>query len=159
MTRLVALIAAVPLAMTTLVGVGIAQAASRPQISFTQVENQFMCVICHEPLSVANAPEAFSERAYLRQLIAEGLTQRQIINRFVVAYTTAVLAKPPAHGFSLLIYILPPVLLAVGLATLFWTIPRWRRRSRQAQAEEQQQPAALDPDDERRLEADLARHI
>ena len=134
-----------------------AQAAA-PRASFTQVESQLMCVVCHEPLAVANSPQAFSERAYVRQLIAEGLTEKQILHQFVIQYTTAVLAKPPAHGFSLLVYMLPPVLLAIGIVTLLLTIPRWRRRSRQEQSGPAQPVAALDPDDARRLEAELARH-
>ena len=37
------------------------------------MEQQFMCVACHEALNVAQSQESFSERAYLRQLIAQGL--------------------------------------------------------------------------------------
>ena len=157
MRRWVGLLIAVLITVTVIDPVGAGAAPTR-RPSFTQVENQLMCVVCHEPLSVANSPQAFSERAYLRQLIAEGLTQKQIIDRFVFAYTTAVLAKPPARGFSLLVYVLPPVLLAIGIVTLLVTIPRWRRRARPQPGDPAQPMPALDPDDARRLDADLARH-
>ena len=50
----------------------------------------------------------------------------------VAQYGPAVLAKPPASGFNLVIYVLPPVLVAIGVVTLLIAIPRWRRRSRLA---------------------------
>jgi cytochrome c-type biogenesis protein CcmH/NrfF len=41
-----------------------------------------------------------------------------------------VLGKPPAHGFNLTVYILPPLILIVGIATLVLLLPKWRRRSK-----------------------------
>jgi cytochrome c-type biogenesis protein CcmH len=135
-----------------------ASAAVAPRASLTQIENDVMCVACHEPLSVAQSPEAFSERAYIRQLIAEGLTQQQIEKQLVAQYGPSVLAKPPAHGFNLLIYVLPPLLLAIGIVTLLVTLPKWRRRSQLAASAPPPEGPPLDPEDARRLDEDLARH-
>ena len=60
-----------------------------------------MCVACHEPLAVSQSPEAFSERSFIRVLIAQGLTKAQIEKQMVANYGAAVLAKPPASGFNL----------------------------------------------------------
>ena len=116
-----------------------------------------MCVACHEPLAVAQSQEAFSERSFIRLLIAQGLTKSQIEKQMVANYGAAVLARPPASGFNLLIYVLPPVLLAIGIVTLLVTIPRWRRRSRAAGATEPDPGLPLDPTDARRLQEDLSR--
>ncbi len=132
-------------------------AAAPPRASLTQIENDVMCVACHESLAVAQSPEAFSERAYIRQLIRQGLTKQQIEKQLVAQYGPAVLGKPPAHGFNLLIYVLPPLLLAIGIVTLAITIPKWRRRSRYAAAAPLPPGPVLDPDDARRLDEDLAR--
>ena len=126
--------------------------------SFLEIQNDMMCVACHEPLAVSQSPEAFSERSFIRLLIAQGLTKAQIEKQMVADYGAAVLAKPPASGFNLLIYVLPPVLLAVGIVTLLVTIPRWRRRSRVAAATESDPDIPLDPIDARRLQEDLSRH-
>jgi cytochrome c-type biogenesis protein CcmH len=134
-----------------------ATAAPTSRASFTQVESDVMCVACHEPLAVAQSPEAFSERQYIRDLIAQGLTQSQIENQLVAQYGTAVLAKPPASGFNLLIYILPPAVLLIGLATIAYTLPRWRRRARQSAAASAAGSPPLDPADARRLDEELAR--
>lgn len=132
--------------------------AAKSRASFLQVQNDVMCVACHEPLAVAQSPEAFSERDYIRQLIFQGLTKSQIEKNLVANYGPAVLAKPPASGFNLAIYILPPAVLIIGLGTLAYTLPKWRRSSRQATGEAASAPAEpLDADDARRLAEDLAR--
>ncbi len=138
---------------------GAASAAPpKSRASFIQIQNDVMCVACHEPLAVAQSPEAFSERAYIRQLIAEGLTKARIEKNLVANYGPAVLAKPPASGFNLAIYILPPAVLIVGIATLAYTLPKWRRSSRLAAREAAgAPPTPLDADDARRLDEDLAR--
>jgi cytochrome c-type biogenesis protein CcmH len=132
-------------------------AAATPRASYNQIVNDVMCVACHESLAVAQSQEAFSERAYIRQLIAQGLTQKQIENQLVAQYGPSVLGKPPAHGFNLLIYVLPPVLLAIAIVTLAVTIPKWRRRSRLAASSPLPTGPPLDPADARRLDEDLAR--
>ncbi len=124
--------------------------------SFIQIQDDMMCVSCHEPLAVAQSQQAFSERNFIRQLIAQGLDRRQIEQQMVANYGPAVLAKPPANGFNLVIYVLPPVLLAIGAITLLVTIPRWRRRSR-APALAHDAGPALDPADARRLDEELER--
>jgi cytochrome c-type biogenesis protein CcmH/NrfF len=147
------------LTATAALAAGPATATSAtPRASFTEIESDVMCIACHEPLAVAQSPEAFSERAYIRQLIGEGLTKSQIEKQLVAQYGPAILAKPPAHGFNLLIYILPSVLLAIGIVTLVITIPRWRRRTRYAASTPLPAGPVIDPNDARRLDQDLARH-
>jgi cytochrome c-type biogenesis protein CcmH len=160
LTKPITIVAALALALTIAATnmTPSALAAGRPRASFTQIENDLMCVACHESLAVANSPEAFSERAYVRQLIAQGLTKRQIENQMVQQYGPQVLAKPPAHGFNLLVYVLPPVLVAIALLTFALTIPKWRRRSRLAASTTTPAGPTLDPEDARRLDEDLARH-
>ena len=109
-------------------------AATAPSTSLTQIWNDVMCVSCHEPLSVAQSPQAYQERAYIRGLIAQDYTKAQIERALVAQYGPAVLAKPPANGVNLLVYILPPAILAAGIAILAVTLPRWRRRARAAAA-------------------------
>jgi cytochrome c-type biogenesis protein CcmH len=146
-----ALLAAAPLTQA-------ADGASRSRAQFLQVQNDVMCVSCHEPLAVAQSPQAFSERDYIRQLIAQGLTKAQIEKNLVANYGPAVLAKPPAHGFNLVIYVLPPAVLLIGVAVLAYTLPRWRRKTRLAAAGPMAVASRrLDPEDERRLREDLAR--
>jgi cytochrome c-type biogenesis protein CcmH len=133
--------------------------AAIPRASLTDIENDVMCVSCREPLAVAQSPQALAERNYIRHLIALGMTKPQIEQALVGQYGQAVLGKPPAHGFNLTVYILPPVILALGIGTLVFLLPKWRRRSRAAAAT---RPAtsgpALDPADAHRLDDELTRY-
>jgi cytochrome c-type biogenesis protein CcmH len=135
--------------------------AVQPRASLTDIENDVMCVACHEPLAVAESPQAYAERDYIRSLIAQGETKGQIERALVAQYGPAVLGRPPAHGFNLTVYILPPALVLIGAAVLAFTLPKWRRRSRAAAAAAAARAEAapqLSPEDAQRLEDDLVRH-
>ncbi|MGZ4196691.1 MAG: cytochrome c-type biogenesis protein [Solirubrobacteraceae bacterium] len=111
-----------------------AAANPTPKASLTDIENDVMCVSCREPLAVAQSPQAISERNYIRGLIAQGLTKTQIEQALVTQYGQEVLGKPPAHGFNLTVYILPPAIVVVGIGTLALLLPRWRRRQKASAA-------------------------
>ena len=131
-------------------------AAPIPRASLTDIESDVMCTSCREPLEVAQSPQADSERAYIRGLIAQGETKSQILNNLVSQYGPAVLGKPPAHGFNLTVYIIPPAILALGAAILAFTLPRWRRRTRAAAREPAAPVEALNPTDTQRLDQELS---
>lgn len=129
-------------------------ALARSHASLTDIENDLMCTSCHEPLAVAQSPQAYSERAYVKQLIAEGETKAQIERNMVAQYGPSVLGRPPARGFNLTVYVLPPAIVVLGLVLLAVALPRWRRRTRAAPASVP--AAALSGADARRLDEDLA---
>ena len=136
----------------------VATAAPQPRASLTEIEQDVMCVSCHEPLALAQSPQADSERAYISALIAKGQTKAQIERNLEAQYGPSVLGKPPAHGFNLTVYILPPALLLAGVVMLAIALPRWRRRTRAAAAARPMAAAPLlDAADARRLQEDLAR--
>lgn len=144
--------------LLVLLGTATASAAT-PKVSLTAAEMQYMCTSCREPLGLAQSPQAQSEKQYLASLIDRGLTSRQIQRQMVAQYGLAVLGKPPAHGFNLTVYILPPAILLLGIAALIYTLPKWRARSRRAAAEHPRGAPPLKSDDADRLKDDLARFI
>jgi cytochrome c-type biogenesis protein CcmH len=133
--------------------------AATPRASLTDIENDVMCVSCREPLAVAQSPQALAERDFIRHLIAEGQTKAQIERALVAQYGDAVLGKPPANGFNLTVYILPPAIVLVGIAVLALALPRWRRRARAAAAS-RAAVSGPEPDsaEGRRLEEELTRY-
>jgi cytochrome c-type biogenesis protein CcmH len=151
LTRLVCL-----LAVLTLVAVPAAASAAQPRASFNDLEGEVMCDVCGVPLNIANSPRADQQREELRQLIAQGLTKKQIKDRLVAQYGPAILATPPHHGFDLAAYLVPVAVVLAALVALAIALPRWRRRRKEADAQEVEEPA-LAPADARRLEEDLAR--
>lgn len=144
--------------LSSLVLPGSAAALGHARVSLLDIENDVMCVVCNEPLAVSQSPEAFRERAFIEKLIARGDTKPQIEQQLVIQYGTAVLGRPPAQGFNLTVYVLPPAIVAAGILILAVTLPRWRRRSRAARAEPLASGAPLDPAEDRRLEEELSRY-
>jgi cytochrome c-type biogenesis protein CcmH/NrfF len=153
MRRLAALFAVA----LSLAGAGTATAAGYDNLM--SVESQFICTTCHEPLELVSSPQALSEKAYLESLLRRHLSMNQVHNAMVSQYGVAVLAKPPANGFNLTIYILPPAVLLGGLALLAYTLPKWRRRSREAAITPMEGADPLTSDESERLDAELERFI
>jgi cytochrome c-type biogenesis protein CcmH len=148
-----ALLAAISLAPATAV------ANPTPKASLTDIENDVMCVSCREPLAVAQSPQAYAERQYIRGLIAQGLTKAQIEQALVGQYGQEVLGKPPAHGFNLTVYILPPAIVLLGIGTLALLLPKWRRRQRaNAAAHGPVTEPSIASADARRLDEELRRY-
>ena len=157
--RLVPLVLAIAILATLAAPVVAAVAATAPQASLTDIENDVMCVSCREPLAVAQSPQAEAERNFIRHLIAQGQTKAQIEQALVAQYGESVLGKPPANGFNLTVYILPPAIVLVGVAVLAFALPRWRRRARAAADDRAAAPGpALDSADARRLDDELTRY-
>jgi cytochrome c-type biogenesis protein CcmH len=156
-SRLVAIL----LTLAMLAGAAAATVAGAAQVrEHTTVQAMYddlMCVLCHESLAVAQSAESYQERAYVRTFVAQGLTVKQIEDRMVGLYGTGVLAQPPKHGFSLLIYIIPPVVVLAGILLLLYTVPRWRRKAAEARdAEGVTEGPAISERESQRLDEELA---
>jgi cytochrome c-type biogenesis protein CcmH len=152
-------LATVAAILTTLAVLTPPASAVAPRASLTDIENDVMCVSCREPLAVAQSPQALAERNYIRHLIGLGQTKPQIERALVGQYGEAVLGKPPADGFNLTVYILPPAIVALGVAVLAFALPRWRRRARAAAAARASVSGpSLDSADARRLDEELTRY-
>jgi cytochrome c-type biogenesis protein CcmH len=154
--RTTAVVAVVLAALVPLGTAAPALAAAHPRTSLTAVENDLMCVACHEPLAVSQSPQAESERRLISHLIAVGYTKPQIERVMVAQYGPSVLARPPAHGFNLSVYVIPPAAVLVGLAVVGYALARWRRGKRGGAPDADVSP--LSERDAQRLEEDLARY-
>jgi cytochrome c-type biogenesis protein CcmH len=129
-----------------------------PKTTITAIEKQAMCVTCKIPLPEAQSPQATRERAFIKRQIAAGLSEAQVKRALVAEYGQAVLGLPSTHGFDLAAYIVPPIVVLMGLGALALLVPRWRRRAREApDPVDALEGPALDPADVARLDQDLAR--
>jgi cytochrome c-type biogenesis protein CcmH len=148
--------------VAALAGSAATPALAASKINFPTLQAQFMCVLCHEPLNVAQSPEAYGESATLRGLIRQGLTVAEIKQRMVAVYGEQVLGKPPTHGFSLLVYVIPPVVIVGGALIVAFTLPQWRRRTQERAAAEAAAPDTtpkISADESKRLDDELARNL
>jgi cytochrome c-type biogenesis protein CcmH len=89
--------------------------AAEAQTSLPDVEDEVMCTICGTLLAESDSPQADRERALIRTLIAQGKDKDQIKDVLVDQYGPRVLATPSGHGFDLLAWLVPGVVLLAGL--------------------------------------------
>ena len=155
-SSLVAIVLAAALAVAGTPAAASAAPAVREHARVQQMYELLMCTVCHESLAVAQSPESYAERAQVRQYVAQGLTVGQIENRMVAQFGPQVLAEPPKHGFGLLIYIIPPVVVLAGIGIVLYTVPRWRRRTATAGPASPDGGPALTEQESERLDRELA---
>jgi cytochrome c-type biogenesis protein CcmH len=132
-----------------------AQAAT-PRASLPDVEDEVMCLECGTALNVSTSPVADQERAFIRELIAQGKSKEQVKAALVAEYGPRILAEPEERGFSLTAWLIPILATLAALALVVVLVRRWRRPEGAAEPEAGAAPAALDPADARRLDAELA---
>ncbi len=131
-----------------------AAVAAPPRASLTDIEDEVMCLECGTALNVSNSQVADQEREFIAELIAQGKTKQQVKDALVAEYGPRVLAEPSDDGFELTAWLVPLLAALGALALVAFTARRWRR-ARPSSPPGGRDPA-LDPDDARRLDAELA---
>jgi len=97
-----------------------------------EIATELRCVVCQN-LSVADSPSEMAQqmRAIVREQVQAGKTTEQIKEFFVSKYGEWVLLRPRTSGFSALLWILPYVVLAIGVLAALWFIHHWTAKKRQ----------------------------
>ena len=110
-----------------------AQSKAVSEETVHEVAVQLRCVVCQN-LSVADSPSemAGQMRAIIRERLAAGESPDAVQRYFVQRYGEWILLSPPRRGFNLLVWLLPLVAVAAGLAIVALLIARWTRRARGA---------------------------
>jgi cytochrome c-type biogenesis protein CcmH len=126
--------------------------AAGPQTTLPDIEDEVMCVECRTALNISTSPVAAQERSFIRARIAEGMTKEEIKAALVEEYGPAVLAEPGDEGFDLAGWVVPGVIVALAGLSVVLLARRWRRAPESGPTE---QTPELDPDDARRLDAEL----
>jgi cytochrome c-type biogenesis protein CcmH len=119
------------------------------------IETKLVCPVCHETLDQSTAPIAQEMKAHIRQRIAQGWTEKQIIDEMVGQFGPGVLSTPAKHGFDLLAWLLPLGGAAAGIVALALGAAYWSRRG--PPSEPPEEDSGLDPETERRIDLELAR--
>jgi cytochrome c-type biogenesis protein CcmH len=126
-------------------------AAAEPQTTLPDVEDEVMCVECRTMLNISTSAVADQERAFIRARIAEGRTKDEIKAALVDEYGPAVLAEPGDEGFDLAGWLVPGAVVGLAGLGVVLLARRWRRPP-----EATATGPELDPDDARRLDAELS---
>jgi cytochrome c-type biogenesis protein CcmH len=90
------------------------------------VAAQLRCPVC-QGLSIQDSPSelAQSMRSLVRDQLAEGKSPEQVKAYFVSKYGEWILLSPAAHGFNLLAYLFPVLVVVGGGALIVISVRRW----------------------------------
>jgi cytochrome c-type biogenesis protein CcmH len=117
------------------------------------LSRELRCMVCqNQSIDDSEAPLARDLRLLVRERIAAGDSDAQVIDFLVARYGEFVLLKPRLNPHTLLLWLLPPLALAGGGLAL-WI--HNRRRSRSA-ASDNQSSFKLTAEEEARLERLIA---
>jgi len=96
-----------------------------------ELETEFKCPEC-QGLSVADsqAPTSRAIRADIKHRIARGQSDEQIRQAYIDRYGETILLAPQDSGVSLLVWILPVVVLALGATGIVFALRRNRDEPR-----------------------------
>jgi len=142
----------VMLALAALALTAPALAGSGP--SAAAIETKLVCPVCHETLDQSTAPVAQEMKALIRKRIAQGWTEKQILDEMVANFGPGVLSTPAKHGFDLLAWVLPIGGAIAGVVVLGLGARHWSRAPAGSAPPE---PSALDEATERRIDDELDR--
>jgi cytochrome c-type biogenesis protein CcmH len=130
--------------------------ACTPRASQASLETKLVCIQCHTTLDESSSPFANELKAEVARRIALCQSEQQILDAMVVEFGKTVLSTPQTHGFDLIAWILPLGGIVLGAGALGFGARRWSR-VRTGAGVESSQGEALAPEDERRVDEELAR--
>ncbi|HEX7546541.1 MAG TPA: cytochrome c-type biogenesis protein [Gemmatimonadaceae bacterium] len=90
--------------------------------------SQLRCPVC-QGLSIQDSPSELSQqmRAVVKDQLREGKTPDQVKAYFISKYGEWILLEPKAHGFNVLVYAMPVLLVALGLGVIVLAVRKWTR--------------------------------
>ena len=114
----------------------------------TNLAHELRCLVCqNQTLADSNAPLAVDLRNQIREQLASGKSERDVVDFMVARYGDFVLYRPPFKATTLLLWLGPALLVAAGCVVLVRQLRARRRR---------EQPA-LTPEERARVERLLLR--
>jgi cytochrome c-type biogenesis protein CcmH len=114
-----------------------------------ELSRELRCMVCqNQSIDDSEAPLARDLRILVRERIAAGDSDRQVIDFLVARYGEFVLLKPRFNPHTLLLWLVPPLVL-VGGGIALWRFGRRRPTASAATAA----GAHLTPEEEKRLAA------
>ncbi|HWA37433.1 MAG TPA: cytochrome c-type biogenesis protein [Burkholderiales bacterium] len=107
----------------------------------TALSNELRCLVCqNQTLADSNAPLAVDLRNTIREQLAKGASEREVVDFMTARYGDFVLYRPPFKAATLLLWVGPFLFLLVGAVVFHRRIRK--RPEEPALAEEEREKAA-----------------
>jgi len=93
------------------------------------VAKKLYCPVCpNTPLDVCETKACQDWRAQIRDQLAKGWNEEQIIAYFVAQYGERVLGEPQRKGFTSMVWVLPLISIILGLVIVWQVLRSWKSR-------------------------------
>jgi cytochrome c-type biogenesis protein CcmH len=103
-----------------------ARSAPTAQDRVTTISRSVKCPVCSgESVAESNAPASQEIRRQIAEQVQQGHTDEEIRSFYGAKYGQAILLTPSASGVNALVWILPIVAFAIGIAALVIVFRRW----------------------------------
>jgi cytochrome c-type biogenesis protein CcmH/NrfF len=123
----------IPMALGLALVAVLAMGATDTSARFNDIGNKLMCTCgCGQVLLQCNhlgCPGLSRESAELQADLARGMSDNAILIAFQNEYGPTVLAAPMLTKFNMLAWIMPPLLLGLGILGTVLLVRRWRLRA------------------------------
>ncbi len=120
------------------------RAAPTAQDRVSSLSRTVKCPVCSgESVAESNAPASQEIRRQIAEQVQQGQSDDEIRSFYAAKYGQAVLLTPSASGVNMLVWILPVVALAIGIAALAIVFRRWSSMPQERATDEDRELVAL----------------
>jgi cytochrome c-type biogenesis protein CcmH len=93
------------------------------------IAKNLYCPVCpNTPLDVCETKACQDWRAQIRDQLAKGWSEEQIVAYFVAQYGERVLGEPKRSGFTSMVWVLPLISVILGLVIVWQVLRSWKAR-------------------------------
>ena len=125
-------------------------AAVELQRDVFRIAGQLRCPVCvSESVAQSNAAVSIEMRDQIQAQLEAGRSEDEILASFQARYGDWILLEPPRRGIHLVVWLLPAIAAAFGVAVLAVLVRRWVRKGAEPLDD-------VDPDELARVRAELA---
>jgi cytochrome c-type biogenesis protein CcmH len=90
------------------------------------VSQRLRCPVCQgESIQESPAELAAQMKGVVREQLAAGKSEQDVLNYFLAKYGDWILLEPRAEGINLLVYWIPVIFMVIGGVFLFMTVKKW----------------------------------
>ncbi len=95
-------------------------------LAVSEVGDNLLCYACAgEALNNCRSGCGDQMRDFIKQMIEEGKTKKEILDYFEAQFGEEILSIPPKRGFNLVAYYAPYVAFLIGLLVAFLFVRKW----------------------------------
>ena len=93
------------------------------------IQEQLWCPVCQGVrLDACEQKVCQQMREMIDEMLLEGKTNQEIIDEFVVQYGVVILGEPPKEGINLMAWLMPVLMVVLGLGFAFWMSKKWSQK-------------------------------